>query len=92
MKRKIKDIFIPAQLTSLLGAGRLLYACHNRDAVLAKLLRAKEKHTDLVSHTLSLSHCLSRHPPRSLGTRDENCHGSLGQHPLLRLTRPREIQ
>lgn len=30
---------LPAQLTSLLGDGRLLYACHSREAVFARFLR-----------------------------------------------------
>lgn len=33
---------LPAQFTSLLGAGRLLYACHSKDAALARLLRENE--------------------------------------------------
>lgn len=32
---------IPAQFTSLLGDGRLLYACHSKEAVFARLLRRR---------------------------------------------------
>lgn len=88
---------VPAQFTSLLGEGRLLYACHSSDAVFARFLRERKKKnpcqrpsSTVLPHALPVSLCLCHGGHRSCRRRlgeewvSRNAHCGL----IQKLTQP----